>query len=250
MTVLVQVLIRRTVKLWNMDSRDEGDIIKLTSTLSSVDVIHIYGAGLNTERPAHSAVSELKGRGWTIAPIHINDGGATIEGFPIRPELDEGVIPKVVVLFLAPERSRAVIRKLIIRFERDDFPLVWFQLGAEDEQSRQALEEMGAPYIEHDCLVRFTERHSLKCKASPLPQQWCLQTASEDGSGCSVWSVHSSDSASLTRPSQSLEWVGSIDDLAQSNHTIARYIRTLKKNDETLQALALRLSGQLPTEER
>ena len=233
-----------------MDSRDEGDIAHLKSVLPSVDVIHIYGAGLNTERPAHSAVIELKQRGWAIAPIHIKDGGATIEGFPIRSELDEGLLPKVVVLFLAPERARAVVRNLIIRFSKEDFPLVWFQLGAEDEQSRQALEEMGVPYIEHDCLVRFAERHSLKCKSSPLPQQWCLQTASEDGDGCSVWSVHSSASASLPRPTRSLEWVGSLDDLAQSNHTIPRYIRSLKSSDETLQALALRLSGQLLTEDR
>ena len=233
-----------------MDSRDEGNIAQLKSVLSSVDVIHIYGAGLNTERPAHSAVAELKQRGWAIAPIHIKDGGATIEGFPIRSELDEGLLPKVVVLFLAPERARAVVRNLIIRFSKEDFPLVWFQLGAEDEQSRQALDEMEVPYIEHDCLVRFTERHSLKCKSSPLPQQWYLQTASEDGDGCSVWSVHSSASASLPRPTQSLEWVGSLDDLAQSNHTIPRYIRSLKSNDETLQALALRLSGQLLTEDR
>ena len=106
MAVLVQVLISRTEGLDDMDSRDEGGIVQLKSLLSSVDVIHIYGAGLNTERPAHSAVSELKERGWAIAPIHITDGGGTIEGFPIRPKIDDGVIPKVVVLFLAPERSR------------------------------------------------------------------------------------------------------------------------------------------------
>jgi predicted CoA-binding protein len=233
-----------------MDSRSEEDIVSLKSVLSSARVIHIYGAGLNTERPAHSAVSELKERGWAVAPIHPRDGGATIEGFPIRPNLDDGVTPEVVVLFLAPERSRAVVRNLIIRFSKEDFPLVWFQLGAEDEQSRQALEEMGVPYIEHDCLVRFAERHSLKCNSSPLPQQWCLQTASEDGDGCSVWTVHSSDSASLSRPTQSLEWVGSVDDLAQSNHTIPRYIRSLKNNDETLRTVALRLSGQALTEDR
>jgi len=233
-----------------MDSRSEEDVVSLKSALSSTRVIHIYGAGLNTERPAHSAVLELKERGWAVAPIHPRDGGATIEGFPIRPNLDDGVTPEVVVLFLAPERSRAVVRNLIIRFSKEDFPLVWFQLGAEDEPSRQALEEMGVPYIEHDCLVRFAERHSLKCNSSPLPQQWCLQTASEDGDGCSVWTVHSSDSASLSRPTQSLEWVGSVDDLAQSNHTIPRYIRSLKNSDENLHVLALRLSGQALTEDR
>ncbi len=233
-----------------MDSRDEGDIFRLKSILSSSDVIHIYGAGLNTQRPAHSAVAELKQRGWAVAPLHPHDGGATIEGFPIRPRLDDGVVPKVVVLFLAPERSQAVVRNLIIRYEREHFPLIWFQLGAEDEQSRQALNEMRVPFIEHDCLVRFAERHSLTCESSPLPQQWCLQTASENGDGCSIWSVHTSDSPPLLRPTQALEWVGSVDDLAQSNHTIPRYIRSLRKEGEALQTLAARLSGQLSTERR
>tara|TARA_B100001769_G_scaffold61366_1_gene45292 strand:- start:409 stop:1101 length:693 start_codon:yes stop_codon:yes gene_type:complete len=230
-----------------MDSRDEEDIASLQSILSNTEVIHIYGAGLNQERPAHTAVSELRRRGWAIAPLHPNDGGATIEGFPIRPELDDGIVPKVVVLFLAPERARAVVRNLIIRFEKEKFPLVWFQLGAEDEQAHQALQEMDVPFIEHDCLVRFAERHSLKCATTPLPQQWFLQTASEDGDGCSIWSVHSSDSASLNRPSEALEWVGSLEDLSQSNHTIPRYIRSLKQQDETLQTLAVRLSGEILT---
>ena len=227
-----------------MDSRDEKGIASIRSILSNTDVIHIYGAGLNSERPAHSAVGELSERGWAIAPLHPRDGGATIEGFPIRPELDDGIVPKVVVLFLAPERARAVVRNLIIRFEKEQFPLVWFQLGAEDKQAHQALLEMDVPFVEHDCLVRFAQRHSLQCTNSSLPQQWFLQTASEDGGGCSVWSVHSSNSASLNRPLEALEWVGSLDDLTQSNHTIPRYIRSLKQQDETLQTLAVRLSGK------
>ena len=227
-----------------MDSRDEKGIASIRSILSNTDVIHIYGAGLNSERPAHSAVGELSERGWAIAPLHPRDGGATIEGFPIRPELDDGIVPKVVVLFLAPERARAVVRNLIIRFEKEQFPLVWFQLGAEDEQAHQALVEMDVPFVEDDCLVRFAQRHSLQCTNTSLPHQWFLQTASEDGDGCSVWSVHSSNSASLNRPLEALEWVGSLDDLTQSNHTIPRYIRSLKQQDETLQTLAVRLSGK------
>tara|TARA_B100000459_G_scaffold141224_1_gene100852 strand:+ start:5585 stop:6277 length:693 start_codon:yes stop_codon:yes gene_type:complete len=230
-----------------MDSRDEGDIASLQAMLSSTETIHIYGAGLKTERPAYSAVRELSERGWAIAPLHPNDGGATIEGFPIRPSLEDGIVPKVVVLFLAPERARAVVRNLIIRFEKEEFPLVWFQIGAEDEQARQALQEMGVPFIEDDCIVRFTERHSLQCSSQPLPQQWFLQTASENGNGCSIWSVHSSESASLDRPQEALEWVGSLQDLSQSNHTIPRYIRSLRKEDESLQSLAVRLSGEILT---
>lgn len=228
-----------------MDSRADSDMKRLQSILQRSSVIHIYGAGLNPERPAHTAVAELKNRGWAVAPIHPRDGGATIDGFPIRPELDQGVTPEVVVLFLAPERARSVVRNLIMRFGKEDFPLVWFQLGAEDEQSRDALEQMNAKYVEHDCLVRFSERHDLSCKHSPLPQQWCLQIASESGDGCSEWSVHSSDNAALPKPVNEVEWVGSLDELVSSSHTIPRYIRSLKQDGEQYLDLAVRLSGSV-----
>ena len=218
----------------------DGD--SLSAKIVSSSTVHIYGAGLNNERPAHTAVKELSDRGWAIVPIHPKDGGATIDGFPIRPELDDGITPEIVVLFLAPQGARAVVRNLIIRMAKDDFPLIWFQLGAEDDEAIAALDEMGVDYVFDDCLVRHCNRHDLVCSDSVLPQKWCLQTASEDGDGCSIWSVHSTDSANLERPKEALEWVGSIDDLTNSEHTIPRYIRSLSQKDETLYELSLRLS--------
>lgn len=216
---------------------------ELTSHITSSSVIHIYGAGLNQDRPAHTAVKELSERGWAIAPIHPRDGGATIDGFPIRPELDSGIIPRIVVLFLAPERARAVVRNLIIRISKEEFPLVWFQHGAEDDQAIEALEEMGVDYVFDDCLVRYCNRHDVDCTESLLPQNWCLQTASADGDGCSVWSVHSTDSAKFGRPAEDLEWVGTLDELATSETTIPKYIRSLKQEQESLLTLATRLSN-------
>ena len=219
----------------------DGEI--LTSRITSSSTVHIYGAGLNKERPAHTAVKELSDRGWAISPIHPKDGGATIDGFPIRPGLDEGSIPEIVVLFLAPERARAVVRNLIIRLDKDNFPLIWFQLGAEDDDAISALEDMEVDYVFDDCLVRYCDRHSIECSNSILPQQWCLQTASEDGDGCSVWSVHSTDSADLSRPSKALEWVGSLEELEISETTIPKYIRSLQKENESLLTLATRLAN-------
>ena len=233
-----------------MDSQDEEGIRRLTPILTASKRIHIYGAGLNPERPAHTAVGELKNRGWAPAPIHPRDGGATIDGFPIRPVLDQGVLPEIVVLFLAPERARAVVRNLIMRFEKENFPLIWFQIGGEDNVSREALESMGVDYVENDCIVRYTERHNLSCEQSILPQKWCLQIASENGDGCSEWSVHSSDTASLPAPSQALEWVGSMNDLLHSEHAIPRYIRSLKSEQEEHTELAVRLSGQVDLQGR
>ena len=82
------------------------------------------------------------------------------------------------------------------------------------------LEEMGADYVIDDCIVVNSNTNNLNCSDSILPQTWCLQTASEDGDGCSIWSVHSTDTANLGRPLEALEWVGSLDDLAVSQTII------------------------------
>ena len=216
---------------------------ELHAKITASSVIHIFGAGVNPEKPAHKAVHELSARGWAIAPIHPRDAGATINGFPIRPSLDDGVSPDIVVLFLAPERARGVVRSLILSQDHNQFPLVWFQHGAEDEDAISALEEMGASYVIDDCIVVNSNTNNLHCENSILPQTWCLQIASEDGDGCSVWSVHSNDNTELEIPSTELEWVGSMDDLESSKHTIPRYIRSLKQESETLLELANRLAN-------
>ena len=61
----------------------------------------------------------------------------------------------------------------------------------------------------------------------------------EDGSECSVWQAFSGDAELM---STALEWVGDLLDLEQSQHTNARYIRSLQKNDETLLETAIRLT--------
>ena len=216
---------------------------ELHQKITSASVIHIFGAGINPEKPAHKAVHELSARGWAVAPIHPRDAGATIAGFPIRPRLDDGVSAEIVVLFLAPERARGVVRSLILSQDHSQFPLVWFQHGAEDEDAISALEEMGANYVVDDCIVVNSNTNDLTCNDSILPQTWCLQIASEDGDGCSVWSVHSSDSAEFNPPATQLEWVGSLDELVASQHTIPRYIRSLQQATESLLQLAKRLAN-------
>ena len=67
---------------------DNMNLESLQQFVEETSTIHIYGAGLNSEKPAHTAVKELSDRGWAAAPIHPRDGGATIDGFPIRPQVD------------------------------------------------------------------------------------------------------------------------------------------------------------------
>ena len=116
--------------------------ISLGNKLVEFRSIHILGAGLNKERNAHSAVSELAQRGWRAVPIHPRDAGATISGIPIRDEIENGVEMEVIVLFLAPQRAQDVVRNLLIK-NPENPPLVWFQPGAEDDMAISWLNDAG-----------------------------------------------------------------------------------------------------------
>lgn len=211
-------------------------------TVRDAQSIHILGAGMNPQRPAHQAIHDLDGKGWRLVPIHPNDAGGSILGRPIRPLIEKGITPQVVVFFLAPERAKKAVLELMIRFPLAEMPLLWFQPGSEHEEVLEMLNEADITHIVDDCIVRFVQRHHLKSAEPYLNEEWYLQTASSEGDGCSVWEVHGHNSA-VSPPAEALEWVGDLDDLRVSEHTIPRYIRSLKRSNESLKEAAQRLAG-------
>ena len=213
----------------------------IAGTLRSATSIHILGAGLNAERPAHRAIHDLDGKGWRLVPVHPKDAGGAILGRPIRPSLKEGTVPEVVVFFLAPERARQAVMELTVRYGMEGMPLLWFQPGSEHEDVLEMLNESGILHIVDDCIVRFVQRHHLVSNHDHQVAPWYLQVGSEDGSGCSVWTVESSLETQAS-PQTSLEWCGDAADLERSSHTVARYVRSLAQPHETLPELALRLA--------
>ncbi len=210
-------------------------VVKEASTL------HILGAGLKPDKPAHQAVHDLDGKGWRLVPVHPRDAGGAILGRPIRSSIESGIKPEVVVFFLAPDRAKKAVMELIVNVDRHEMPLLWFQPGSEHEDVLEMLNEAGILHIVDDCIVRFIQRHHLTSDHRLTPAPWCLQVASEDGSGCSVWTVESA-TASKIAPATALEWCGDFLDLEQSNHTVARYVRSLAEPNEAMEALAYRLS--------
>ena len=201
--------------------------------------IHILGAGLNPDRPAHQAIHDLDDKGWRLVPVHPRDAGGSILGRPIRPRIHDGESPEVVVFFLAPERAKQAALELIVRYERSVFPLLWFQPGSEHEGVLEMLNEAGIVHIVDDCIVRFVQRHHASSASPQEKRPWYLQVGSADQSGCSVWTVEHAD---RTHAPEHLEWCGDLDDLANSNHTVPQYIRSLKQPEESLVALAERLA--------
>ena len=212
----------------------------ITDLLLESDSIHIIGCGLNQDRPAHKSIHDLNNRGWRLVPIHLKDSGATVNYRPIRKEIDEGVVPEVVVLFLAPERALNLIKQLFFRYSKLDFPLIWFQHGAKSKDAVEMIKEAGIKFVVDDCIVEYITRNELKKPSKDLPP-WYRQTKSLDDDGCSIWEVFDGKT-NVNLPKGELEWAGDILDLEMSQHIIPRYIRSMQTEQETLHELALRLS--------
>ena len=216
----------------------------ILSTVENASSIHILGAGVNAERPAHRAVHDLDQRGWRLVPVHPRDAGGSILGRPIRPSLQDETQLEVVVFFLAPLRAREAVRNLLLNQATDAMPLLWFQPGSEDEETLEMLNEAGILHIVDDCIVRFIQRHHLRAEAPSSVDAWYLQVASSDEDGCSIWTVEDA-AASRSPPTTPLEWCGDFVDLTCSNHTVPRYIRSLQQNGESLSELARRLAAPI-----
>ena len=213
----------------------------IDDAINSAQSIHILGSGLNPERPAHRAIHDLDGRGWRLVPVHPRDAGRCILGRVIRREIEEGISPDIVVFFLAPERAKAAILAMIMKFGSNEMPLIWLQRGAESDELSEMLEENGLKHVKNDCIVEYITRNEMRRNPTIEDKPWFRQISDEDGSGCSVWQAFE-PLAEGHDFSTDLEWVGDLEDLEHSQHTIARYIRSLVIHDEKLLDAAIRLS--------
>lgn len=213
----------------------------ITKSILESGSIHIFGCGLTSEKPAHRAIHDLFDRGWRLVPIHSKDAGASIRSLPIRPNIDSGINPEIIVLFLSPEQSLEVVKKLVIRFGIDDLPLIWLQRGAQSEEIDTILSEVPQKLIKNDCIVEYIIRNNLFNSNKYLPTPWFRQVKDRIEHGCSLWEFYEA-SQDADRVVTELEWVGDLQDLQQSQHTVARYVRSLQNSDESILALGKRLS--------
>ncbi len=216
-----------------------SDSEQLKDLILQTKFVYILGAGINSEKPANSAVWDLSERGWNPIPIHPKDAGASIAGYPIRRSIEDGALTEIVVLFLAPERVREAVKGLLVTNYYSP-PLVWFQHGSEDNITESWLDDAGWNYVKNDCIVRFAERHDLSRESVVIP--WFKQVQSDDDSGCSVWSAHEFQEDSEKSETE-LEWIGDLRDLEFSKLSIPRYIRSLRNEDESLEECARRLAN-------
>ncbi len=206
--------------------------------LQTVRSVHIIGAGLRTDRPAHRAFHDAGDMGYRMIPVHPRDAGNTILGRPVRSHPWQNEEPELFVLFLSPDRVFASLREWLL--EGRKIPFIWLQPGAEREDVLEFLENAGIRYSEGRCWVVTVTEGDLRCNQPLDAVPWFLQTVAQDGSECSLWRAFESG-LDHTRD-EPLEWVGDLYDLEDSDETIARYVRSLRHENETLLDAAYRLS--------
>lgn len=220
---------------------DEARVEHLIETLVDHESIHVLGAGLKPDRPAHRLVHDLDQRGWRLVPIHPNDAGGAILGRPIRASLEAADPASVVVFFLSPQRTMMALIRMIASVPREDMPMVWLQPGATDEDVLALLEEGGYDAVTETCIVRFIEAHDLQARGGMKPQPWFHQVLSST-TQCSVWTVHEGTDTMANEGEDEHEWCGDARDLERSSHLVPRYIRSLRHDKETFEALGQRLA--------
>ena len=229
-----------TVKPCN-DAMPDGRTDWIDYAINNAVSIHFLGSSLNPERPAHRAIHDLDGRGWRLVPIHPRDAGRCIMGRVIRREIEDGIVPDIVVLFLAPERAKAAILAMLMKYNSNEMPLIWLQHGAESDELTEMLEHNNLKHVKNDCIVEYITRNDIRRVPAIVDRPWFRQISDEDGSGCSVWEAFE-PLAGGHDFSTELEWVGDLVDLELSEHAIARYIRSLVNPDEKLLDVARRLA--------
>jgi len=209
-----------------------------TDWLRDVKTVHIIGAGINSEKPAHQAFLDAADKGFRMIPVHNTDAGSSILGRPIRPDAWATENPELFVFFLSPDSVLSELRKWLI--EGRIIPFIWLQPGAESPELEEFLSELGIGYSIGRCWVVTVNEENLYC-SNPIPQQsWCLQTTSIDGSDCSIWQHFPVGSNHILNAP--LEWVGDLIDLQLSRELIPRYIRSLVSDGDTLEDTSIRLS--------
>lgn len=206
--------------------------------LQSIQTVHVLGAGLRSDRPAHQAFHDAGHLGYRMVPVHPKDAGNTLLGRPIRSQPWQSSEPELFILFLSPDRVLASLRQWLLQGR--SIPFIWLQPGAEREDVIDFLEAAEIPYSQERCWVVTVTEANLVCQ-NPLDDvPWFLQTMAQDGSECSLWRRF--DFGSEHTLNEPLEWVGDLYDLERSNETIARYIRSLCQEGELLEQAATRLS--------
>jgi len=132
--------------------------------LESTSTLTILGAGLNDEKPAHRLFHDLDGKGWKLVPVHPRD-----KGFVLSSPIEQSINPtttKILVFFLSPQQTLNQLIELHKNTTSKEFPFIWLQPGAADDDVLEWLNAEGIPHVVDECVVEFILRHHITFRIS------------------------------------------------------------------------------------
>ncbi|MGO1500418.1 MAG: CoA-binding protein [Marinobacter sp.] len=116
--------------------------------LTTVRTIALVGASEKTNRPSHEVMEFLQRHGFKIIPVNPRLAGEQVLGETVYADITS--IPEpvdMVELFLAPERTDAVIDQAI----ELKVPVIWMQIGVINETGAARAEAAGLTVVMDRC---------------------------------------------------------------------------------------------------
>ncbi|PPI84983.1 hypothetical protein KEHDKFFH_07165 [Marinobacter maroccanus] len=121
---------------------------QMRDILTTVRTIALVGASEKTNRPSHEVMEYLQAHGYRILPVNPRLAGQKVLGETVYADLHSLPEPvEMVELFLAPERTDAIIDQAIDL----NIPVVWLQIGVINEDGAARAEAAGLTVVMDRC---------------------------------------------------------------------------------------------------
>ncbi|GGE62455.1 CoA-binding protein [Streptosporangium jomthongense] len=121
---------------------------RIHQILSTVRTIALVGASEKTHRPSHEVMEFMQKQGYRMIPVNPRLAGQKVLGETVYPDIASLPEPvDMVELFLAPERTDAVIDQAI----ELKVPVIWLQIGVINEAGAARAEAAGLTVVMDLC---------------------------------------------------------------------------------------------------
>jgi predicted CoA-binding protein len=120
----------------------------IAEILNKCKTIAVVGLSSNPMRPSHEVTEYMQRAGYRIIPVNPNETEVLgEESYPRLEDVPEKV--DVVNIFRRPEEVLAVVESAI----RVGAPVVWMQLGIENEEAAEKARAAGLAVVEDACIL-------------------------------------------------------------------------------------------------
>jgi predicted CoA-binding protein len=136
-----------TMRSWNVSPAD---------VMKKYKFIAVVGASKNPSKEAYTVPEYLKEHGFTIIPVNPTaDSILGEKAYPTLQDLPPAIAERieVVEVFRPSEELPQVAKQAVEMKKRSGRPFVfWAQLGLENEEAKQLLDENGISYVMNSCM--------------------------------------------------------------------------------------------------